>query len=81
MEPEASNNQLRNRFTEALNNAITLGASCARMRELGPRTRAAIDSVAMEHPDATADEIASAYDAFRAEHDPRARIQPRRRSR
>lgn len=35
---------------------------------LGPDTVAAIDEVAYEHPDADADCIASAYDAFEREH-------------
>jgi hypothetical protein len=35
---------------------------------LGSQTWIAIDSVARAHPDATADDIAVAYDAFQREH-------------
>ena len=51
-----------------LNSAIVGGRLPAVRTTLGVLTRSAIDSVARAHPDATADDIAVAYDAFEREH-------------
>jgi hypothetical protein len=53
---------------DLLAQAITGGRRPRRTAILGPATWAAIDALACEHPDATADHIASVYDAFRVEH-------------
>jgi hypothetical protein len=45
-----------------------VGSILAPMSGLGPRTQAAVTLVAKEHPDADADQIAAAYDAFAQEH-------------
>jgi hypothetical protein len=59
---------LRGVFQDSLNCAITHGQRPARWIGLGDETRAAIDVVAHEHPEATVDQIACAYDAFAREH-------------
>lgn len=51
-----------------LNLALTRGRTPPPNSGLGPDTVAAIDKVAYEHPDADADCIAAAYDAFEREH-------------
>ena len=61
---------LRSVFQDSLNCAITHGRQPARWIGLGDQTRAAIQAVAEEHPDATAEDIAYAYDAFAREHGP-----------
>lgn len=61
---------LRDAFQESLNCAIAHGQRPSRWIGLGDKTRTAIEAVAEEHPDATADHIADAYDAFAHEHDP-----------
>jgi hypothetical protein len=61
--------ELRSAFQESLNRAIAHGQRPSRWSGLGDRTRSAIDAVAQEHPDATADHIADAYDAFTGEHE------------
>jgi hypothetical protein len=62
-----SRDELRRTFQELLNLALTRGrvTGCC---GLGPGTRAAIDVVAYDHPDAEAECIAAAYDAFEREH-------------
>lgn len=60
--------ELRTVFQELLNLAITQGRTATAGLDLGCRTTAAIDRVAHEHPDATADLIADAYDIFQLEH-------------
>ena len=60
---------LRTAFQDSLNRAIVHGQCPSRWLGLGDRTRTAIEAVALQHPDATADHIADAYDAFAGEHD------------
>lgn len=55
-------------FQNLLNSAIVDGRSPAVTATLGPQTSMAIDSVARAHPDASADDIAVAYEAFGREH-------------
>lgn len=55
-------------FQAALNSAIATGARTTADTGLGTETRAAIDTVASEHPDASADDIAYACDVFEREH-------------
>ena len=64
----AESRRLRDIFEELLNLALTRGRVTPAHSGLGPSTRAAIDVVAVEHPDADADLIADAYDAFDREH-------------
>ena len=59
---------LRRAFQDSLNGAILHGLSPSRWLGLGAQTYAAIDEVAQEHPDATVNHIADAYDAFAREH-------------
>ena len=47
-----------------MNRAIVDGVRPSRSLGLGAETRAAIEAVADEHPEATVDQIADAYDAF-----------------
>jgi hypothetical protein len=60
--------QLRSTFQGLLNLALTRGRVTPGSCGLGPNTLAAIDIVAYEHPDAEADCIRAAYDAFEREH-------------
>lgn len=60
--------QLRQRFQTALNSALTRGHSPSRFTGLGQQTLTAVTLVAAEHPDASADLIAAAYDTFLREH-------------
>lgn len=57
-------------FRDALNCAIAHGQYPSRWIGLGDETHAAIEAVAAEHPDASAEDIACAYDAFAREHGP-----------
>lgn len=59
---------VRRAFQDSLNGAIVHGQRPSRRIDLGTKTYAAIDAVAQEHPDATANHIADAYDAFAREH-------------
>lgn len=59
---------MRDVFQDALNCAITHGQQPYRWIGLGDESHAAIDAVAQEHPEATVDQIAYAYDAFAREH-------------
>jgi hypothetical protein len=59
---------LRDAFQDSLNSAIAHGLRPSRWIGLGEVTCTAIDAVAREHPDATVDHIADAYDAFDREH-------------
>ncbi len=61
---------LRDVFQDALNSAILHGLRPSRWNGLGDQTFGAIDAIAREHPDATVDCIADAYDAFEREHSP-----------
>ena len=61
---------LRDAFQESLNGAITRGLRPSRWTGLGDKTFTAIEAIAEEHPDATADHISCAYDAFAREHGP-----------
>jgi hypothetical protein len=63
-----SRQQLRATFQRLLNLALTRGRVTSSSCGLGPNTLAAINVVAYEHPDAEADCIAAAYDAFDHEH-------------
>jgi hypothetical protein len=60
--------ELRVIFQMLLNQALTRGRAPSGYSVLGPGTRAAIEAVAREHPDAEAECIAAAYDAFQLEH-------------
>ena len=51
-----------------LNSALTRGHRASGYSGLGPRTIAAIDAVACDHPEADTGVIAAAYDAFDHEH-------------
>jgi len=55
-------------FQNLLNSAIVGGRLPTVTATLGSQTWMAIDSVARAHPDATADDIAVAYEAFEREH-------------
>ncbi|MEH3139725.1 MAG: hypothetical protein PGN37_05990 [Mycobacterium kyogaense] len=66
--PVPSNDELRVNFQVLLNSALTHGRAAARDCGLGPATVEAINAIAYDHPDAEADAIAAAYDAFGAEH-------------
>lgn len=59
---------LRQRFESALHSAVVCGQSPSRFIGVGPRTLAAVTAIAAEHPDASADLIAAAYDTFLREH-------------
>jgi hypothetical protein len=67
---------LRGVFQNSLNCAITHGQQPYRWIGLGDETHAAIDAVAQEHPEATVDQIAYAYDAFAREHGPSDQADP-----
>ncbi|MGB7504610.1 MAG: hypothetical protein WA965_04170 [Mycobacterium sp.] len=58
----------RGDFQTALNAALIHGQTVSTSTLLGAHTSMAIDAVARAHPDATAEEIALAYDAFAREH-------------
>ena len=60
---------LRSTFQDLLNDAIIGGQVPPEMSGLGPDTRAAIDAIAHQHPEASADLIADAFDAFTREHE------------
>lgn len=68
MTEEQGSADARVMFQQLLNTAITLGGMPPADARLGPDTLAAIGLVAREHPEAPADLIASAYDAFGREH-------------
>ena len=65
----ATKANLRSAFQQSLNGAIAHGQRPSRWIGLGERTCTAIEAVAHEHPDATADHIADAYDEFAREHE------------
>lgn len=58
----------RAEFDGLLNSALAYGESPTTATSVGPKTLAAIEAVAREHPDAGADDITAAYDAFVGEH-------------
>ena len=68
MVSEPAPEELRATFQRLLNLALTRGRATSGCCGLGTATRAAIDVVAYDHPDAEADCIAVAYDAFNREH-------------
>ena len=61
-------NGLHSTFHEVLNLALTQGRFTSSYSGLGPDTRAAIDVIAYDHPDADAETIAAAFDAYQREH-------------
>lgn len=66
-------------FRASLNGAIAHGLRPSRWIGLGDQTCTALEAIAREHPDATVDHIADAYDAFDREHRPHAVVeQPKR---
>ena len=70
---------LRNAFQDSLNSAIAHGLWPSRWIGLGDQTCTAIEAIAQEHPDATVNHIADAYDAFDREHSTRAGPEPPKR--
>jgi hypothetical protein len=58
----------RDLFRRALHRAVTQGVSPDPDMQLGHDTVVAIRALAAEHPDASADLIVRAYDAFLSEH-------------
>ncbi len=70
---------LRDAFQDSLNSAIAHGLLPSRWIGLGDQTFSAIEAVAREHPDATVDDIAEAYDAFDREHSPHPDVKSPRR--
>ena len=70
---------LRDAFQDSLNSAIAHGLRPSRWIGLGEATCTAIEAVAREHPDATVDHIADAYDAFDREHCAHAEVERPRR--
>lgn len=65
---EAPAEDPRSTFEVMLNAALVDGRIPAGSTILGSQTWAAVGVVARAHPDATAEEIAMAYDAFAWEH-------------
>jgi hypothetical protein len=63
-------------FQDSLNCALVRGLRPSRWTGLGDETYTAIEVVAQEHPEATADHIADAYDAFAREHAPSRMVLP-----
>ena len=59
---------LRRAFADSLNGAIAHGLRPDPGHGLGDETSSAIETVACQHPEATAHHIADAYDAFAREH-------------
>ena len=57
-------------FQDALIRALTDGQPSPRRSSLGAQTRAVIDAVAQDHPDATVRLIYDAYDCFHREGAP-----------
>ncbi len=66
--PAESDSPAERTFRELLTAAITTGRRPPHTTTLGPASWAAIDAVAREHPDATADHVVAAHDAFTFEH-------------
>lgn len=66
--PTPSTDELRVNFQVLLNSALTHGRGATRECGLGPATIEAINAIAYDHPDAEADAVTAAYDAFDAEH-------------
>ena len=62
---------LHGAFQHSLNCAIADGVRPSLGIGLGEQTWTAIEAVAREHPDATVEQIADAYDAFAREHEAR----------
>ncbi len=60
---------LHGAFQHSLNCAIADGVRPSLGIGLGEQTWTAIEAVAREHPDATVEQIADAYDAFAREHE------------
>ncbi|MCG7597676.1 hypothetical protein ACXYX3_12675 [Mycobacterium sp. C3-094] len=74
--PSPTPDELRVNFQILLNSALTHGRAAARDCGLGPATIAAINAIAYDHPDAEADTVAAAYDAFSSEHGAQATSMP-----
>jgi hypothetical protein len=60
--------ELRHRLQGLLNAALAKGRAPSGDAGLGPRTMAALAAVADQHPEATPEHIAHAYDMFLTEH-------------
>jgi hypothetical protein len=58
----------RSAFELALIHAITEGRLPGESADLGVHTSAAIEAIAREHPEAAAQLISGAYDAFQSEY-------------
>lgn len=68
MRPDHPPTDLRERFQDALHVALITGSPPPRSMGLGPQSLAAVTLIAAEHPYATAEDIAAAFDAFLNEH-------------
>ncbi|MGB8405902.1 MAG: hypothetical protein WCE30_17720 [Mycobacterium sp.] len=66
--PADSNGPAECIFRELLTEALTKGRRPPFTPLLGPASWGAIDVLAREHPDATADHVVAAHDAFAWEH-------------
>lgn len=66
--PAESASPAERSFHELLTAAITAGRRPPHTTLLGPASWAAIDAVAREYPDATADHVVAVHDAFIFEH-------------
>ncbi|WP_237572409.1 hypothetical protein [Mycolicibacterium lacusdiani] len=55
-------------FRDSLHRALAKGVRPPHAQGLGEKTYSALEAIALEHPDATADHIADAFDAFGREH-------------
>ncbi|OBC00384.1 hypothetical protein A5784_20360 [Mycobacterium sp. 852013-50091_SCH5140682] len=73
---EVSADGAESTFRELVNRAIVHGHRPHRTAMVGPATWASIDLLAQEHPDATPEHIACAYDAFDVEHRHNSGVQP-----
>lgn len=66
--PRDAEADLGDRFRRAIADAIKLGGVPSPVQGFGPYTVVALTAIAHARPDATADMINSAYDAFLSEH-------------
>jgi hypothetical protein len=67
MSAEPASEHHRQTFEDLRHRAIVCGQRPSDTTTLGPATAYAIDMVARAHPEATAEQIMDAYDAFRLE--------------
>jgi hypothetical protein len=65
--PRLPSDALRAAFDDALLRAVTEGRMPPRYYEFGPLTWSAIVAIASEHPEASAELIANAFDSFERE--------------